>query len=51
MSGMLSVPQTMKTGITERPSASSYEIICELERMPPRKGYFEFEAQPARTMP
>ncbi len=42
---------TRKIGMTERPIATSYEIICALERMPPRNGYFEFEAQPASTMP
>ena len=26
-------------------------ILALVERTPPRKGYFEFEAQPARTMP
>ena len=41
----------MNTGMIERPSEISYEIICALLRTPPRKGYLEFEAQPARTMP
>ncbi len=37
-------PTSMKTGTTERPIAISYEIICALERMPPRNGYFELLA-------
>src|SRR3954451_4701512 len=42
---------TRKTGMTASPSESSYESICALERMPPRKGYFELDAQPPITIP
>ena len=41
----------MITGMIERPSEISYEIICALDRTPPRNGYFELDAQPANTMP
>ena len=34
----------MNTGTTAKPIAISYDIICALERMEPRKGYLEFEA-------
>src|SRR5687767_4304382 len=37
-----------KTGMTDSAIDSSYEISCAEARTPPRKGYFEFEAQPAR---
>ena len=40
----------MSTGMMDMPIESSYAIICELLRMPPRKGYFEFDAQPAMTI-
>src|SRR5580658_428643 len=36
------------TGRTDRVIDSSYEISCAEARTPPRNGYFEFEAQPAR---
>src|SRR4029453_12176955 len=45
------LPTIRKTGMTASPSESSYEIICALERMPPRKGYFELDAQPPMTIP
>src|SRR3972149_11433844 len=35
----------------ESPSASSYEIICAEERIPPSMAYLLFDDQPARTMP
>ena len=41
----------MNTGTTLMPMAISYEIICALLRMPPRKGYLELLAYPASTMP
>ena len=44
------VPCAMSTGMMDMPIESSYAIICELLRMPPRKGYFEFDAQPAMTI-
>jgi hypothetical protein len=31
--------------------AISYETICAAERKPPRKAYFEFDAQPAMMTP
>jgi hypothetical protein len=37
-----------KTGSTESVIESSYEMSWAEARTPPRKGYFEFEAQPAR---
>ena len=37
-----------KTGSTDSVSESSYEISCAEARTPPRKGYLELEAQPAR---
>src|SRR3954469_21879011 len=39
------------TATMDRPSATSYEIICALDRRPPSSGYVEPEAQPARTTP
>ena len=39
------------TTTSDRPIATSYEIICAAERMLPRKAYFEFDDQPARMMP
>src|ERR1017187_1578160 len=37
-----------KTGSTESVIESSYEISCAEARMPPRKGSFKFDPQPAR---
>src|SRR3990170_1763532 len=45
------VPAVMKTATMDRPIATSYEIICALDRRPPSSGYVEPDAQPARTMP
>ena len=33
------------------PERKPYESICALERTPPRKGYFELDAQPPMTIP
>ena len=41
----------MSTGMIESPSEISYEIICDDERTPPRKGYLEFDDQPAMMTP
>src|SRR6478672_10901133 len=41
----------MSTGIVAMPIAISYEIICALERSPPRSEYLLFDDQPASTMP
>ena len=38
------LPAISNTGITDMPIAISYEIICALARMPPRKGNLEFAA-------
>src|ERR687884_1120132 len=45
------VPAVMKTATMDRPIATSYEIICALERRPPSSGYVEPDAQPASTTP
>src|SRR5579862_8103965 len=45
------VPARIKTPTTERVIASSYEIICAAERIEPKRGNFEFEAQPASVIP
>src|SRR4051812_6323765 len=45
------VPAVMNTATMDRPMATSYEIICALDRRPPSSGYVEPEAQPARTTP
>src|SRR5277367_4620840 len=47
----LSEPTCMNTGTTLNPRQTSYEIICALDRTPPRNGYFELLAHPANTMP
>src|SRR3954452_12854336 len=44
-------PAVMKTATMDRPIATSYEIICALERRPPSSGYVEPDAQPASTTP
>src|SRR5690606_32322375 len=36
------------TGSTDNAIESSYEMSCADARTPPRNGYFEFDAQPAR---
>ena len=38
------LPAMSSTGMTDMPIEISYEIICALDRMPPRNGYFEFAA-------
>src|SRR5919107_3850452 len=45
------VPAVMKTATMDRPIATSYEIICALDRRPPSSGYVEPDAQPASTTP
>src|SRR5918997_3653525 len=45
------VPAVMNTATMDRPIATSYEIICALDRRPPSSGYVEPEAQPASTTP
>src|SRR4051812_3134191 len=42
-----SVLANIKAPISESPIATSYEIICALERSAPRREYFEFDDQPA----
>ena len=37
----------MNTATIDRPIATSYEIICALDRRPPSSGYVEPDAQPA----
>jgi len=41
----------ISTPTSEKPMAISYDTICAAERRPPRKAYFEFDAQPAMMMP
>src|SRR5688500_15045714 len=48
MPDMLSVRENMSAPISASPIATSYETIWALERKPPSKAYFEFEAHPAR---
>src|SRR5689334_24320234 len=48
---VLIVPAVMNTATMERPIATSYEIICALDRRPPSSGYVEPDAQPASTTP
>src|SRR4051794_21003590 len=45
------VPAVMNTATMDRPIATSYEIICALERRPPSNGYVDPDAQPASTTP
>src|SRR5947208_10006196 len=51
ISEVLMVPAVMKTATIDRPIATSYEIICALDRRPPSSGYVEPDAQPASTTP
>src|SRR3954471_17183855 len=44
-------PAVRNTATMDRPIATSYEIICALDRRPPSRGYDETEAQPACTAP
>ena len=37
--------------MTDIPMEISYEIICALERSPPRRAYLLFDDHPARTIP
>src|SRR2546430_776705 len=41
----------MKTATMDRPMATSYEIICALDRRPPSNGYVEPDAHPPSTTP
>src|SRR5689334_10459278 len=45
------VPAVMNTATMDRPIATSYEIICALDRRPPSSGYVDPDAQPASTTP
>src|SRR5579864_2710532 len=51
MAERLSEPANRRTVMITKPIDTSYETICAAERSPPRKGYFEFEAQPPMMMP
>src|SRR4051794_4103996 len=51
ISEVLIDPAVMKTATIDRPMATSYEIICALDRRPPSNGYVEPDAQPASTTP
>src|SRR5512146_791196 len=44
-------PARISTGIVDIPIEISYEIICALDRSPPRSEYLLFDDHPARTMP
>src|SRR5256885_14660410 len=44
-------PERRSTGMVLIPMAISYEIICALERSPPRSAYLLFDDQPASTIP
>ena len=43
-----SVRANISAPISDRPIATSYEIICALERSAPSNEYLEFDDQPAR---
>src|SRR5919112_3820621 len=45
------VPAVMNTATMDRPIATSYEIICALDRRPPSSGYVDPDAHPASTTP
>src|SRR5947209_16732204 len=45
-----SVLDLRMTGIVDSPMASSYEIICALDRSPPSSAYLLLEAQPPSVM-
>ncbi len=45
------VPARISTPTTDIVIASSYEIICAVERTLPRSGYFEPDDQPASEIP
>src|SRR5438876_1219225 len=47
----LSEPTHNRTVMMTKPIETSYETICAAERSAARKGYFEFDAQPAMMMP
>src|SRR3954467_3018938 len=44
-------PDSMNTATMDRPIATSYEIICALDRSAPSSGYAEPLDQPASTTP
>jgi hypothetical protein len=44
-------PAYRKTATKESPIATSYEIICADERIPPNSEYLLFEDHPAVTIP
>src|SRR6516162_2471984 len=47
----LSEPTQSSTVMMTKPIETSYETICAAERSAARKGYFEFDAQPAMITP
>src|ERR1700730_5127024 len=47
----LSEPAQSSTVMMTKPIETSYDTICAAERNAARKGYFEFEAQPAMMTP
>src|SRR5438067_5270543 len=47
----LSEPTHSSTVMMTNPIETSYDTICAAERSAARKGYFEFDAQPAMMMP
>src|SRR5205085_2727307 len=47
----LSEPTHNRTVMMTNPIETSYDTICAAERSAARKGYFEFDAQPAMMMP
>src|SRR5438067_6714053 len=47
----LSEPTHNRTVMMTKPIETSYDTICAAERSAARKGYFEFDAQPAMMMP
>src|SRR5262245_2587923 len=44
-------PAQSSTVMMTKPIETSYDTICAAERSAARKGYFEFEAQPAMITP
>ena len=51
MSDRFIVPASRMTLMITRPIETSYDTICAADRIAPRNGYFELEAQPPMMMP
>src|SRR5437899_223204 len=46
-----SVPNARNIGISDRPIATSYDIICDEARRPPSSAHLLYDAQPAIVPP